>query len=71
MKIANDIALPWWEKCTLTIKEASMYFGIGEKTLRRFIREHKDESFVFYNGTKAQIVKKDFEKYISNNLAVI
>ena len=71
MKIANDITLPWWEKYTLTIKEASMYFGIGEKALRRFIREHKDENFVIYNGTKAQIVKKDFEKYISNNLTVI
>lgn len=35
MIVGKDIPLSWWEKYTLTLEEASLYFGIGEKTLRR------------------------------------
>lgn len=44
MMVGKDIPLSWWEKYTLIMEEASLYFGIGEKTLRRFVKEHQKES---------------------------
>ena len=29
--------LPWWQKYTLTLNEASEYFGIGYKKLKLFL----------------------------------
>lgn len=69
MEVGKSMPLPWWEKYTLTVEEASLYFGIGEKTLRRFIKAHKDEDFIIYNGTKVQIKRKVFEKYIDDKVA--
>ena len=37
------------EKFMLTIKEANIYFGIGEKKLRR-IAEDNEGSFALFNG---------------------
>ena len=31
--------LPWWQKYTLTLNEASEYFGIGYKKLSAFVQE--------------------------------
>ena len=36
----------WWQKYTLTLNEASKYFGIGYKKLQRFVSEHADESYI-------------------------
>ncbi|MBD8973717.1 MAG: helix-turn-helix domain-containing protein [Clostridiales bacterium] len=68
MVVGKDIPLPWWERYTLTIEETSRYFGIGEKVLRRFLREHKNEDFIIQNGNKVLIKRKAFEKYIDNNV---
>ena len=32
----NNTDVPIWEKYTLTVEEASKYFRIGEKKLRKF-----------------------------------
>lgn len=71
MVIGKDMPLPWWEKYTLTVEEAAIYFGIGEKTLRRFLNEHKDSDFIICNGTKILVKRKLFEKYIDENMNVI
>ena len=71
MLVDKDILLPWWNKYILTIEEASQYFGIGEKTLRRLIKENPDEKFIIYNGTKVQVKKKLFEKFIDDNVSAI
>lgn len=63
--------VPIWEKYTLTIEEASQYFGIGEKTLRRFVKEHMEEDFIICNGAKVLIKRKVFEKYIDESLSVL
>ena len=39
----NDI--PIWQKYTLSIEEASRYFRIGEKKLRRIARQIKRKQF--------------------------
>lgn len=56
--------VPIWEKYTLTIEEAAAYFRIGENKLRQIVTEHPDETFILWNGNRAQIKRKLFEKYI-------
>ncbi len=52
------------EKYNLTIKEASSYFAIGEKKLRRIAEENPDAGFVLMNGSHMLIKRVAFERYI-------
>lgn len=63
--------LPWWQKYTLTLQEAADYFGIGYKKLSKFVDEHKDENFILWNGTRAQIKRTMFEDYVDKNMSAI
>ena len=56
----NDI--PIWQKYTLSIEEASRYFRIGEKKLRRLAEENPDANWLIMNGNRLQIKRKQFEK---------
>ena len=60
----NDI--PVWEKYTLSIEEASRYFRIGEKKLRKLAEENPDASWLIMNGNRVQIKRKQFEKVIDS-----
>ncbi|MFR5278674.1 MAG: excisionase [Blautia caecimuris] len=63
--------LPWWQKYTLTLNEASEYFGIGYKKLKLFVQEHSDEDFVLWNGNRALIKREQFEKYMDSQMNAI
>lgn len=67
----KEMQLPWWQKYSLTLTEASEYFGIGYKKLKLFIQLHPDEKFVFWNGNRAQIKRELFEKYLNEHIDVI
>lgn len=56
--------VPIWEKYTLTIEEASKYFRIGENKLRKLAEENPGAGWVFMNGNRTQIKRKQFEKII-------
>lgn len=58
--------IPIWEKYVLTIEEAAQYFHIGENKLRRIISENRDAEFLLWNGNRAQIKRRMFERYIDN-----
>ena len=60
----NNTDVPIWEKYTLTIEEASKYFRIGEKKLRKLAEENFDAGWVIVNGNRIQIKRKQFEKII-------
>ena len=60
----NNTDVPIWEKYTLTIEEASKYFRIGEKKLRKLAAENIDAGWVIVNGNRIQIKRKQFEKII-------
>ena len=60
----NNTDVPIWEKYTLTIEEASKYFRIGEKKLRKLAEETLDAGWVIVNGNRIQIKRKQFEKII-------
>ncbi|MCV2285010.1 excisionase [Clostridioides difficile] len=60
----NNTDVPIWEKYTLTIEEASKYFRIGEKKLRKLADENLDSGWVIMNGNGIQIKRKQFEKIV-------
>ena len=62
----NNTDVPIWEKYTLTIEEASKYFRIGEKKLRKIAEENQTASWVIMNGNRGQIKRKQFEKIIDS-----
>lgn len=71
MVTAEKLQLPWWQKYTLTLNEASEYFGIGYKKLSAFVQEHADENFILWNGNRALIKREQFEKYLDQKMSVI
>ena len=63
-------AIPVWERYTLSVEEAAAYFRIGENKLRRIISENQNADFILWNGNRAQIKRKMFEKYIDGLTAI-
>ena len=64
----NNTDVPIWEKYTLTIEEASKYFRIGEKKLRKLAEENLDAGWVIVNGNRIQIKRKQFYKMFHNTI---
>lgn len=64
------IEIPVWEKYTLSIEEAAVYFRIGENKLRRLINENPNADYILWNGTRAQIKRKKFEETIDELSAI-
>lgn len=56
--------MPLWEKYTLTVEEAALYFRIGENKLRKIISEDKNALYILWNGNRPQIKRIMFEKLI-------
>ena len=63
-------AIPVWGRYTLSVEEAAAYFRIGENKLRRIISENQNADFILWNGNRAQIKRKKFEKYIDGLTAI-
>lgn len=62
--------VPIKDKFCLTIDEASEYFGIGEKKLRKIVAENLDSDFVIQNGVKYLIKRKRFEIFLDEISAI-
>ena len=60
----SEILVPVYEQYTMTIKEASCYFRIGENKLRKLAEENPTAGWVILNGNRIQIKRKQFEKII-------
>lgn len=58
--------VPVWERFALTVREASRYFHIGEKTMRRIVAENRDADFVVMLGNRAMIKRVKFEEFLNN-----
>lgn len=56
--------LPLSQRFTLTLKEASQYFHIGEKKLRRMAVEDPGAGFLIHNGQKVLIIREEFEQFL-------
>ena len=55
--------IPVKDKFLLTIKEASEYFNIGTKNMRRIAEDHLD-SFAIIHGNRFLIIRSKCEDYI-------
>lgn len=58
------------DKFCLTIDEASVYFNIGEKKLRKIISDNLDTGFIIQNGVKFLIKRKQFEDFLRELTAI-
>ena len=65
---SRRIEIPISEKYMLTIKEASAYFNIGIKKMRRLAEDNTD-SFAILMGNRYLIIRMRFEDYINSLLA--
>jgi len=60
--------VPVGEKYLLSIREASEYFGIGEKRIRFLISNNP--SLGICNGAKKMVHRKKFEKFIDETSSI-
>ena len=56
--------IPLWKKYSLSIQEAAIYYGIGEKKLRQLVADHEGEDFILEIGAHVRIKRVMFEKYL-------
>lgn len=61
--------VPVWEKVTLTLDEAAEYSNIGINKIRE-ISNNPRCNFVIFVGKKRLIKRKEFEKFISDNVVL-
>lgn len=54
------------DKFCLTIEEASAYFNIGEKKLRKIVSDNLDSGFIIQNRVKFLVKRKQFEKFLDD-----
>ncbi len=54
--------VPINQKFMLTITEASEYFGIGEKVLRKFAVDHQEISICY--GKRWRVIREKMEDYL-------
>lgn len=68
----KKLAVPIWERFLLTIKEASLYFNIGENKLHKIANEYmeSDYKFVIQNGERKMINRKKFENFLNETTSI-
>ena len=57
-------------KYSLSVSEAALYFGIGEKRLRSIINENQGADYILEIGTHIRIKREKFEEYLNNATAL-
>lgn len=61
--------VPIWEKSNLTIEEAAEYSNIGQNKISSLLKEPRCP-FVLYVGIKKLVKRKEFERFISENVEI-
>jgi len=64
--MSNEIQVQIKDKFCLTIDEASAYFNIGEKKLRKLVSDNMNSDFIIQNGVKFLIKRKKFEDFLND-----
>ncbi len=62
--------IPFWEKYSLTVNEASAYFHIGDKKLRQIIADDPYADYLLKVGNRQMIKRKRFEQFLDRQEAV-
>ena len=58
--------VPVSERYTLSVAEASIYYGIGQTRLRSLIAENPNADYLLSIGNRIQFKRKRFEEFIDN-----
>ena len=66
----NENKVPLWERYALTINQATEYFCIGDRKLRKLIEDNEGADFILMNGSKALIKRELFEKFLNATYAI-
>lgn len=68
----RETEVPIWERFLLTVKEASLYFNIGENKLHRITNDYKESEykFVIQNGGRKMIKRQNFEKFLNETSSI-
>lgn len=69
MDKTDKISIPIWEKAMLTKEEAAAYSHIGINKLEELLKI-PNCPFVLYVGKKKLIKRKEFEKYLIENIEI-
>ena len=65
----NKPYVPIYEKVALTIEEAAEYSNIGQNRISNLLKEPRCP-FVLYVGAKKLVKRKEFERFISENIEI-
>ena len=68
-KAEPPAAVPIPAKYLLTIKEASAYFNLGVKQLRKLAEENMT-GFSIRNGSRYMIIRPKFEKFLEDTSSI-
>ena len=66
----KGLDMPSWEKYTLTVNEAILYFHIGEKKMKAILDDYPDADLILRSGKRTMIKRKRFEQFIDRQAAI-
>ncbi|MGN0401429.1 MAG: excisionase [Acetatifactor sp.] len=69
MEKQEKCEIPVWEKALLTKEEAAVYSHIGLNKLDEMLKR-PNCSFVLFVGKKKLIKRKEFEKFLNENVQI-
>lgn len=67
----RPLQMPWWNKFTFSVQEASEYFGFSDKKIRKLIDEDENADYILWNGTRPRIKRVLFEQFVNEKLTAI
>lgn len=67
----EHLQMPWWNKFTFSVQEASEYFGFSDKKIRKLIDENENADYILWNGTRPRIKRALFEQFVNEKLSAI
>lgn len=64
----NQMKIPISQKYSLSISELSLYLGIGEHTIRKFILQNTElTDCLIYVGSTVRVKREKFIAYLDRN----
>lgn len=66
----KNYGMPLNQKYSLSVEEAAIYFGIGEKRLRQLASEHLGEDFLLEIGSHIRFKRALFEQFLNKSSTV-
>ena len=69
MQASMNAAVPIWEKRLLTVDEAALYTNIGQNRIAELLKKPSCP-FVIYVGGKKLVKRKEFERYLDENIEI-